>query len=46
MQHCSAIIFVAAHNAFVILPIDVRFVSFDSACSSGNKGANLSNGGS
>jgi hypothetical protein len=38
MQHCGAIIFVAAHNAFVILAIDVRFVSFDSARSSGNKG--------
>jgi hypothetical protein len=42
--HCE--IFVAVHNAFVILAIDVRFVSFDSACSSGNKGENLSNGGS
>jgi hypothetical protein len=46
MQHCGAKIFVAAQYAFVILAIDVRFVSFDSVRSSGNKSAEIFNGGS
>ena len=41
MQHCTARIFVAVQNAFAILPIDVRFVSFNSDGCSENKSEKL-----